>query len=238
METAATTLPSGIALEDLLDWRPDFGVITVFVAIDPADRSKGWLIELRKVLTSAVESRDDAHDRGRALEATAQRALDRFDEEELPSGRCQIGFCEVAEKRARDIWTAAQMDGFRTSATYGDRSRLTQLLKLLDEGAAIGALAISAERGLLRRLEGGCQVPIAAHAEASGSGGKSALRLHGRVISTGGDAMVEGHEIGRAADEAEAAALGCVLAERLLTDGAGMILAGARAAGAPGVSEP
>ena len=146
METAATTLPSGIALEDLLDWRPDFGVITVFVAIDPADRSKGWLIELRKVLTSAVESRDDAHDRGRALEATAQRVLDRFDEEELPSGRCQIGFCEVAEKRARDIWTAAQMDGFRTSATYGDRSRLTQLLKLLDEGAAIGALAISAER--------------------------------------------------------------------------------------------
>ena len=67
METAATTLPSGIALEELLDWRPDFGVITVCVEIDPADRSKGWLIELRKVLTSAVEAGDDGHDRGRAL---------------------------------------------------------------------------------------------------------------------------------------------------------------------------
>ncbi len=102
----------------------------------------------------------------------------------------------------------------------------------------VAAVPVAAERAFLHRLEGGCQVPIAAHAEASGSGGKPALRLHGRVISTGGDAMVEGHEVGRAADEAEAAALGCVLAERLLTDGAGMILAGARAAGAPGVSEP
>src|SRR5512132_3159245 len=116
------------------------------VAIDAGDRSEGWLIELRKQLKSAVEAGDDRHDRGRALTATAQRVLDRFDEEELPSGRCQIGFCEAAERRARDIWSAAQMDGFRTSATYGDRSRLTQLLKLLDQGAVVGALAISAER--------------------------------------------------------------------------------------------
>ena len=38
-------------------------------------------------------------------------------------------------------WTA-----FARAPHYGDRARLTQLLKLLDEGAAIGALAISAER--------------------------------------------------------------------------------------------
>jgi hydroxymethylbilane synthase len=99
----------------------------------------------------------------------------------------------------------------------------------------VTAVPVAAERAFLHRLEGGCQVPIAAHAEASGSGG---LRLHGRVISTRGDAMVEGHEIGRAADQDEAAALGCILAERLLTEGAGTILAGARAAGTPAVSEP
>jgi hydroxymethylbilane synthase len=102
----------------------------------------------------------------------------------------------------------------------------------------VTALPVAAERAFLHRLEGGCQVPIAAQAEASGRGGELALRLHGRVISTGGDAMVEGHEIGPAADEDEAAALGCVLAERLLTEGAGTILAGARAAGTPAVSEP
>jgi Bacterial archaeo-eukaryotic release factor family 5 len=147
METAATTLPSGIALDELLDWRPDFGVITVCVGIDPADRSEGWLIELRKGLKTAIEPGDDGHDRGRALESAAQRVLDRFEAEDLPSGRCQIGFCEATSaRRSRDIWTAAQMDGFRTSATYGARARLVPLLKLLDEGAAIGAIAVSAER--------------------------------------------------------------------------------------------
>ena len=147
METGATALPSGLSIDELLDWRPDFGVVTVCVGIDPADRSEGWLTELRKQLKAAVEGGDDGHDRGRALTATAQRVLDRFDEEELPSGRCQIGFCEATDgRRARDIWTAAQMDGFGTSASYGDRPRLTPLLKLLEEGAAVGVVAVSAER--------------------------------------------------------------------------------------------
>jgi hypothetical protein len=38
------------------------------------------------------------------------------------------------------------MEGFRTSVTYDARPRLIPLLKLLDEGAAIGAIAVSAER--------------------------------------------------------------------------------------------
>jgi Bacterial archaeo-eukaryotic release factor family 5 len=145
MESAAA-LPTGVAIDELLDWRPDFGVVTVCVGIDPGDRSEGWLIELRKQLKSAVEADDDRHDRGRALTATAQRVLDRFDGEELPSGRCQIGFCEAAERRARDIWSGAQIDGFPTRVSYADRPRLTPLLKLLDDGAAIGAIAVSAER--------------------------------------------------------------------------------------------
>jgi release factor family 10 len=147
MQAAQSTLPSGLSIDELLDWRPDFGVITVCVGIDPGDRSEGWLNELRKQLKQAVEAGDDGHDRGRALTATAQRVLDRFDEKALPSGRCQIGFCEAtSERRARDLWTGAQMDGFRTGATYGDRPRLTPLLKLLDEGAALGVVAVSAER--------------------------------------------------------------------------------------------
>jgi Bacterial archaeo-eukaryotic release factor family 5 len=147
MEAGTTTLPSGLSIDELLDWRPDFGVITVCVAIDPADRSQGWLTELRNHLKETVATRDDGHDRGRALTATGQRILDRFEDEELPSGRCQIGFCEVTTERgARDIWTSAQLDGFQTSASHGHRPRLTPLLKLLDEGAAAGAIAISAER--------------------------------------------------------------------------------------------
>jgi hypothetical protein len=147
MEAGTTTLPSGLPLDELLDWRPKLGVLSVTVAIDPADRGEGWLTALRNELKAAVEAGDDGHDRGRALRAAAERILDRFDEDELPSGRCQIGFSEVTNERGgRDIWTAAQMDGFSTRASYGDRARLTPLLKLLDEGGAVGALAISSER--------------------------------------------------------------------------------------------
>jgi Bacterial archaeo-eukaryotic release factor family 10 len=147
MEAASTTLPTGLSIAELLDWRPAYGVLTICVAIDPGDRGEGWLTELRNQLNAAVEEGDDGHDRGRALNMAAQRVLDRFDEEELPSGRCQVGFCEVTgERQARDLWTAAQLSGFRTSASYADRPHLTPLLKLLDEGAAVGAIAVSAER--------------------------------------------------------------------------------------------
>jgi Bacterial archaeo-eukaryotic release factor family 5 len=146
MESGATLAPTGVAIEELLDWRPEYGVLSVCVEVDPADRGEGWLIDLRNKLDAAVEAGDDAHERGRALRAAGQRVLDRFEEEELPSGRGQIGFLEAAEKRGRDVWMSAQMADLRTSASYGERPRLTALLQLLDEGAAIGVVAVSAER--------------------------------------------------------------------------------------------
>lgn len=115
-----------------------------------------------------------------------------------------------------------------------DTGIATAVRRVVHDPAA--AVPVAAERAFLCRLEGGCQVPIAAHAEPSGSGVH--LRLHGRVISTGGDSMVEGHAAGPAGDEDEATTLGTALAERLLADGAGRILAETRAAGTPAVSEP
>ena len=100
------------------------------------------------------------------------------------------------------------------------------------------ALSVAAERGFLRRLEGGCQVPVAAYAELDEAGGRPSLRLHGRVVSLQGDRMVEGRQAGVAADENEAAALGSALADRLLSEGASEILVEVRSAVAPAVSEP
>jgi hydroxymethylbilane synthase len=97
------------------------------------------------------------------------------------------------------------------------------------------ALATAAERAFLRALEGGCQVPVAAHAELSPTG---RLRLHGRVVSLRGERAVEGIEEGPAGDEAEADAIGARLAERLVDDGAAAILTEVRAAVAPAVPEP
>jgi hydroxymethylbilane synthase len=100
------------------------------------------------------------------------------------------------------------------------------------------AIAVAAERAFLRRLEGGCQVPVAAYAEPTREGRKASLRLHGRVVSLDGEIMIEGMELGTAGDEEAAMALGSALAERLLAEGAGSILMDARAASLPTVPEP
>jgi hydroxymethylbilane synthase len=99
-------------------------------------------------------------------------------------------------------------------------------------------LTVAAERAFLRRLEGGCQVPVAAYARADSQDGIPVLHLHGRVVSLDGAAMVEGHETGTAADESSAASLGTALAERLLDRGAAAILADTRTNSAPAVTEP
>jgi hydroxymethylbilane synthase len=99
------------------------------------------------------------------------------------------------------------------------------------------ALAVAAERGFLRGVEGGCQVPVAAYAELD-SPSQGSIRLHGRVVSLGGERMVEGRVAGFAADESRAGDLGATLAERLLDEGASEILAEVRSVVAPAVTEP
>jgi hydroxymethylbilane synthase len=99
------------------------------------------------------------------------------------------------------------------------------------------AVTVAAERAFLRRLEGGCQVPVAAYAELDG-GHQSSLRLRGRVIALGGETSVEGHEEGEAPDDVSAAEIGTRLAERLLQMGAAGVLADARATVTPVISEP
>lgn len=100
------------------------------------------------------------------------------------------------------------------------------------------ALQTAAERAFLRRLEGGCQVPVAAYAQPYSEGPNIGLRLHGRVISLRGENSVDGHLMGLIRDEAAASSLGAALAERLLEEGAATILAEARAAVVPIVTEP
>lgn len=78
-------------------------------------------------------------------------------------------------------------------------------------------ITITAERALLHRLEGGCQVPIAAHAALEGD----RLTVDGLVASVDGRRVIR-HQIQGPASEAQA--LGTKLAERLLADGGDVIL--------------
>jgi hydroxymethylbilane synthase len=76
---------------------------------------------------------------------------------------------------------------------------------------------VEAERGLLRRLEGGCQVPIAAHATLA----DGRVTLRALVASLDGARMVRGE---RSGPGAEARALGEALGDELLAKGAAALL--------------
>jgi hydroxymethylbilane synthase len=77
--------------------------------------------------------------------------------------------------------------------------------------------AVTAERAFLRGLEGGCQVPIGAIMTRSAEG----AMLHGLVATPDGARVLRGRE---PVDLAAPAAAGQRLAERLVTEGADVIL--------------
>lgn len=82
--------------------------------------------------------------------------------------------------------------------------------------------ATTAERALLHRLEGGCQVPLGTLARLDGGdGAKATLVLHGVVATLEGDRVVSGSASG-APEDAEL--IGTNLAEQLLSGGADEIL--------------
>ncbi|MGA9119008.1 MAG: hydroxymethylbilane synthase [Bacteroidota bacterium] len=88
--------------------------------------------------------------------------------------------------------------------------------------------AVLAERSLLRRLEGGCQVPIGTYARLVARRGSMKLLMDAMVGALDGSSVVRGQIEG---DPAAAEDLGARLAEQLLHDGAGEILRSIRGAG-------
>ena len=79
------------------------------------------------------------------------------------------------------------------------------------------AFAVRAERGFLKRLEGGCQVPIASYGRTEGDG----IFLKGMVGRPDGSEIIRGSARGSTFDPE---ALGVGLAEQLLARGAKEIL--------------
>ena len=84
-------------------------------------------------------------------------------------------------------------------------------------------VATAAERAFLRRLEGGCQIPVGALAEACANG----LAIAGVVCALDGTRSFEGRVEGPTVD---AERLGAALADELVAEGAGEILAAIRGA--------
>ena len=96
-----------------------------------------------------------------------------------------------------------------------DDTKVREIASVLDDTETRNC--VTAERAFLRRLEGGCQVPIGAMARVEGD----RIYLEGVVGSLDGDKNLRD---GITGDIADADALGTRLAEQMLEKGAGEIL--------------
>jgi len=118
-----------------------------------------------------------------------------------------------------EMLPAVAQGALALEARADDVATLARLLPLED---ADTRCRVEAERALLRRLEGGCQVPIAGHAVVEGG----TLRLRALVASVDGTTVVRGE---RSGPTGAPVAVGEALAEDLLGKGAAAILEAAEA---------
>jgi hydroxymethylbilane synthase len=122
---------------------------------------------------------------------------------------------DVTEYLSTDISLPAIGQGALGLEGRHDDRFVRELVDRLEHGPT--RIALTAERALLTRLEGGCQVPIAGHATVE----DGRVRLDGLVASLDGRRLIRETVQGPSQDAAQ---LGEQLAETLLARGAGDIL--------------
>ncbi len=122
---------------------------------------------------------------------------------------------KISEYLSTEIVLPAVGQGALAVEIRSSDKRMIEFLKPVESRET--RATTSAERGLLRRLEGGCQVPIG----ALGTITEGRLMLEACIGSLDGTRMVRGRIEGR---PESAEAVGIELAERLLSEGGDSIL--------------
>ncbi|HKZ14009.1 MAG TPA: VLRF1 family aeRF1-type release factor [Solirubrobacterales bacterium] len=133
----------------LSDWEPELGVVSVYLAFDPADRGGAWRTELRNGLDRLLEAAKDAeHNRRLALRAVAKRITERFEDgDHRPPPRGAAGFVEVAERSGEEHWwgTGAAPQA-SACVELGGTPSLAPLVDLACRGEQRGIAIVSLER--------------------------------------------------------------------------------------------
>jgi hydroxymethylbilane synthase len=122
----------------------------------------------------------------------------------------------ITEYLTPDICLSAVAQGALAIETRDDKPSRQSVAFLHHDPSFV---EVTAERAFLRKLGGGCHVPVAARALIDGE----LLNLTGMVAEPDGNRLCRGQIAGSAG---QAAALGTELAERLIREGAGEMLAG------------
>ncbi len=132
------------------------------------------------------------------------------------AGIKRLGFAaNISEYMATDVCLPAIGQGALGLETRIEDDETNAMIDFFNHSET--SCAVRAERALLRHLEGGCQVPIAAYGTVAGD----QLDLIGLVASVDGKEVLRKAVSGPAS---EAEGLGVSLAEDLLVMGAGRIL--------------
>lgn len=135
------------------------------------------------------------------------------------AGMARLGFTsKITEVLGPDTMLPAVGQGAIAVQHRAGDARVAAMTAALDHRPT--RLAVTAERGLLRRLEGGCQVPIGALARVDGK----KLALEGLVADLDGAPLFRARHEGEAIVESAAAAIGVKVAESLLAMGARDVL--------------
>lgn len=146
------------------------------------------------------------------------------------AGIARLGLKQhVSEYLSPEEFPPAVSQGVIGVCSRADDEPTLALLRALDDAGA--RMAVSAERALLQRLEGGCQVPLGALAERRGE----VLELRAAVCALDGSRELRARgtaepERGAALTTADAVALGERIADELLGAGAAELIAQERAA--------
>jgi hydroxymethylbilane synthase len=132
------------------------------------------------------------------------------------AGLCRLGLEHVITEELDAGWMLPAVgQGALGLECRADDQATRALLARLNDSVALAC--VTAERALLRRLGGGCQLPIAGLATCDGQ----ALRLRGAVLTPDGRQRLDGEAEGILDD---ATALGVQLGEDLLRQGAARLL--------------
>jgi hydroxymethylbilane synthase len=132
------------------------------------------------------------------------------------AGVKRLGLAErITEIISTEISLPAIGQGALGIETRMDDEEVEKIIRSLNDPHS--AIAISAERAFLKKLGGGCQVPIAAFGQIVGS----TLQIDGMVATTNGKRFIH-HHLEGTIEEAES--LGIELANVLLNKGADEIL--------------
>jgi hypothetical protein len=144
-----------LTLEDareLSDWLPPFGVVSIYLGFDPADRGKAWRTELGNGVEAAMKLAENAdHERKLAVRETGKRLLERFDDAVRPPPLGEVGFVEVSRDGGREHWWETGTAPVLPAVVFAEAPVLTEMVDLCRRGDEWAVALISAERVRLLR---------------------------------------------------------------------------------------